>query len=96
MRGAPRAFSGRVVCHFCSRFIGKVGFKIAGKGMMYIHGTENFLMFLFGKREKFEIIAYHRDKNFWRDLIKQKYDSSQEIDIQHPPGRPYYILVQFS
>ena len=27
-------------------------------------------------------------KNSRRDLIKQNYDSSQEIGIQHPSGRP--------
>ena len=41
--------------HFFRRDIRKVGFKIAGNGMRYIHGTGNFLMFLFGKREKYEI-----------------------------------------
>ena len=65
--------------------IKKVGFKIAGNGMRYIDGTENSFISLFGKREKYEIIAWYRDKKIWRDLIKHSYEFPQEISVQHPP-----------
>ena len=57
LRGPSRAFSGRGICHFFRRDIGKVCFKIAGYGMRCTHGTRNFLIFLFGKREKYEMIG---------------------------------------
>ena len=95
-QGPSRAFSGRGICHFSRRDIGNVGLKNTGNGMRYTHDTENFLIFLFGRREKYELIACSRDKKFWRDLMKQKYHSSQDIGNQNPLGRPYHILVQFS
>ena len=55
--GSSRAFSGCGICHFLRRDIGKYGFKIAGKGIRYTHGTGNVLIFLLGKREKYEMIA---------------------------------------
>ena len=55
--GPCRDFSVRGIYHFFRRDIGKVGLKILGNGMRYTHGTENFLTFLFGKREKYEMIA---------------------------------------
>ena len=51
-KGSSRAFSGRGICHFLRRDIGKLGFKIAGNWIRYTHGTGNFLIFLLGKREK--------------------------------------------
>ena len=56
-QGPSRAFSGRGICHFLRRDIGKLGFKIAGNGIRYTHGTGNVLIFLLGKREKYEMIA---------------------------------------
>ena len=94
-QGPSRAFSGRWICQFSRRDIANVGLKNTGNGMRYIHDTENFLIFLFGRREKYELIACSRDKKFWRDLMKQKYHSSQDIGIQNPPGTPYRNLVQF-
>ena len=55
--GSSRAFLGRDICHFMRRDIGKLDFKIAGNGIRYTHGTGNFLIFLLGKREKYEMIA---------------------------------------
>ena len=55
--GSSRAFSGRGICHFLWRDKGKLGFKIAGNGIRYTHGTKNVLIFLLGKREKCEMIA---------------------------------------
>ena len=60
--GPSRAFSGRGICHFLRRDFGKLDFKIAGNGIRFTHGTENFLIFLLGKREKYEMIAWYRDK----------------------------------
>ena len=51
-KGPSRAFSGRGICHFLRRDIGKLGFKIAEYGIRYTHGTGNVLIFLLGKREK--------------------------------------------
>ena len=51
------AFLRRGICHFSIWDIGKVGFKIAGNGIRYTHGTGNVLIFLLGKREKYEMIA---------------------------------------
>ena len=34
-----------------------MGFKIAGNGIRYTHGTGNDLIFLLGKREKYELIV---------------------------------------
>ena len=50
-KGPSRAFSGRGICHFFRRDIGNVGLKNTGNGMKYTHDTENFLIFLFGRRE---------------------------------------------
>ena len=61
-KGPSRAFSGRWFRYFSGRDIGKVGFKIAGNGMRYTHGTRNVLNFLVGKQEKYEMIAWCRDK----------------------------------
>ena len=49
--GPSRAFTRRRICHFFRQDIGKVGFKIAGNGMRYTHGTESFIIFLFIKRK---------------------------------------------
>ena len=62
VKGSSRAFSGRGISHFFRRNIGNAGLRIAGNGMRYTHGTKNILMFLFGKREKYEMIAWCRDK----------------------------------
>ena len=51
------ALSGRGICHFLKRDNGNLGFKIAGNGIRYTHGTGNVLIFLLGKREKYELIA---------------------------------------
>ena len=57
IKGPSRDFSGRGICHFLRRNIGKLGFEIAGNGIRYTHGTGNVLIFLLGKREKYEMIA---------------------------------------
>ena len=41
---------------------GILGCKIAGNGMRYTHGTGNFLIFLFGKQDRYEMIVWCRDK----------------------------------
>ena len=56
-QGPSRAFSGRGICYFLRRDFGTLGFKIAGNGIRYTHGTGNVLIFLLGKREKYEMIA---------------------------------------
>ena len=88
---------GHGICHLFRQDVRKVGFIIAGNRMRYIFGTENFLILLFGKREKYEMIGWYWDKNFWRDLIKHKYDSFQEIGIQHPLlDSPIILWYNFS
>ena len=52
--GPSRDFSGRGICHFLRRDIGKLGFEITGNVIRYTHGTGNVLIFLLGKREKYE------------------------------------------
>ena len=42
--------------------ISGIGFKIAGHGIGYIHDTGNILIFLLGKREKYDMISSYRDK----------------------------------
>ena len=59
--GPSRAFSGRGICHFLRRDIGKLGFKIAGNGIRYSHSTGNVLVFLLGKREKYDFVTGNRD-----------------------------------
>ena len=56
-KGPSRAFSGRGICHFFRRDIGNLGFKIAGNGIRYAHGTGNGFIFLLGIRENYEMIA---------------------------------------
>ena len=91
--GSSRAFLGRGICNFFRRDIGDAGLKNIGNGMRYTHDTENFLIFLFGRREKYELIACSWDKKFWRDLLKQKYHSSQDIGVRNPPGRLFRELL---
>ena len=57
--GPSRAFFlGRGIRHFFGRdIVGKVGFRIAGNAMRYTHCTSNFVNLLFGKREKYEMMA---------------------------------------
>ena len=55
--GAQQAFLGRGICHFFIRDIGKVSFDIARNGISHTQGTENVLIFLFRKQERYEIIA---------------------------------------
>ena len=42
---------------FFRQDMGKVGFKIVGNGMRYIHGMGNVLIFLFDKREKYKMMS---------------------------------------
>ena len=56
-KGPSRAFSGRGIYHFLRRDIEKLDLKIAGNGIRYNHGNGNVLIFLLGKREKYEMIA---------------------------------------
>ena len=72
------------------RGIGKVGFKIAGNGVKYIHGNENFLIFQFGKGAKYENDHLKsRQQNLTRfDKIQIRFFSV--IVIQHPaPDIPF-------
>ena len=50
--GSSRAFSGSGICHFFRRDIGKLDFRIVGKGIKYTHDTGNILIFLHGTRER--------------------------------------------
>ena len=56
LKGTSKLFLGRGIYNFL-RNIGKVGFEIAENGMSNAHGTRDALIFLFGKRERYEIIA---------------------------------------
>ena len=94
-KGLSRAFWGRGICHLFRQYIGNLGFRIAGNGMRYIQGIMNFLIFLLGYREKYEMIALYQDEKFWRDLIKHKWDSL-EICIQYPPLDPIISWHNFS
>ena len=52
-----QAFFGKQDITIFRQDIGKVDFKIAGNGMRYTHGNGNFLVILFGKRDRYEMIA---------------------------------------
>ena len=74
------------ICHFFRGNIRNLGFYVLCGKLDEIHPRyQEFLnFFLSDKREKYEMNVLCRDKKFWRDLIKHKNDSFQEIDIQHP------------
>ena len=55
--GVQQGFFGTRDLPLFKRYVVKVGLDIAENGMRYTHGTENFLVFLFGKRGKYEMIA---------------------------------------